>query len=48
MGEKEKAIGQYRKILAWLEERGYDMRLEGEYPLRRIREIEEGTEQRQI
>lgn len=45
MGEKEKAIGQYEKILAWLEERGYDMRLEGEYPLRRIREIEEGTDQ---
>lgn len=43
MGEAEKAIEQYRKILAWLEERGYDMRLEGEYPLRRIREIKEGN-----
>lgn len=41
MGRPMEAIGQYRQILSWLEEKGYDMEMESQYPLRRIREIEE-------
>lgn len=41
MGEGEKAIAQFEKILAWLEERGYDMQLESVHPLRRIAQIRE-------
>jgi len=44
MGENEKAIRQYEEILAWLEEKGYDMRLEGAYPMRRIEELRRTTE----
>ncbi len=39
IGEGEKAIRQYEQILAWLEEKGYDMRLEGAYPMKRIEEL---------
>lgn len=41
MGRPKEAIGQYRRILSWLEEKGYDMEMESQYPLQRIREIEE-------
>lgn len=38
-GQKEKAVAQYEEILRWLEENGYNMELEGEYPRQRIAEI---------
>lgn len=38
-GKKSGAADQYRQILRWLEDNGYNMTLEGEYPRRRIREI---------
>ena len=39
IGENEKAIKQYEAILSWLEERGYNMELEGEYPRKKIAEL---------
>ena len=39
MGEKERAIQQYEEILVWLEEHGYNMELESDYPRRRIEEL---------
>lgn len=44
LGRYQEAIDQYRQILGWLEDRGYDMKLEGAYPEKRIREIGEMTE----
>lgn len=38
-GQKEKAVAQFEEILRWLEENGYNMELEGEYPRKRIAEI---------
>ena len=39
IGENEKAIAQYKDILEWLEEHGYNMDIEGRYPRRRIDEL---------
>ncbi|HIV17700.1 MAG TPA: tetratricopeptide repeat protein [Candidatus Merdivicinus intestinigallinarum] len=38
-GQTEKAVQQYQGILTWLEEHGYNMDLEGIYPLQRIEEL---------
>ena len=39
IGEIEKAIEQYEAILVWLDEHGYNMELESDYPRRRIKEL---------
>lgn len=39
IGENEKAIAEYENILVWLEDNGYNMKLEGVYPRRRIEEL---------
>jgi len=39
MGENSKAIAEYENILAWLEQNGYNMKLEGIHPLRRIEQL---------
>lgn len=38
-GQNDKAIAQYEEILEWLEEHGYNMDIEGEYPRSRIEEL---------
>lgn len=38
-GRKEEAISMFRRILRWLEENGYNLAIEGEYPRKRIREL---------
>lgn len=39
MGEKEKAIAEYENILVWLEQNGYNMKIERIHPLRRIEQL---------
>jgi len=40
IGETEKAIEQYEEILIWLKGHGYNVELEGDYPRRRIAELQ--------
>ena len=39
MGEKEKAIQQFEQILVWLEEKGYNLEVEGQHPRERIADL---------
>lgn len=38
-GRINDAVAQFRRILRWLEENGYNLAIEGEYPRRRIRDL---------
>lgn len=42
IGENDKAVAQFEEILSWLEDRGYNMELEGVYPRKRIAELWKG------
>lgn len=38
-GRANDAIAQFRRILRWLEENGYNLAIEGEHPRKRIQEL---------
>lgn len=39
VGQNDKAITEFENILAWLKDHGYNMKIEGVYPLRRIEQL---------
>ena len=41
MGQYEKAVEEYRKLCRWLEQRGFDLGVEAQYPEEKIRELTE-------